>query len=94
LAKRWAPRSPRVGGTRKASSDATRWWAAWHRNGSGWTTYEIDDTDHVVELHAAAHVSADDVRIVGVALFGLSPMRTARWDGGSLSPDSVPAPPW
>jgi hypothetical protein len=73
------------------NDDATRWWSAWHWDGSGWTTSELTGDDNVADLQAVAHFAPDDVRMVGVAPFGTSPMRAARWDGATLVPDSVPS---
>jgi hypothetical protein len=75
------------------NSDATRWWNAWHWDGSHWTTYELDDPDETVDLQAVTHFAPDDVRMVGLAPFGASTMRAARWDGSALSADSVPTLP-
>jgi hypothetical protein len=75
------------------SADSTRWWNAWHWDGSHWTTYELDDPDQAVDLQAVTHFAPDDVRMVGLAPFGTSTMRAARWDGTELSADTVPALP-
>jgi hypothetical protein len=75
------------------NADATRWWNAWHWDGSNWTTYELDDPGESVDLQAVTHFAPDDVRMVGLAPFGTSTMRAARWDGAELSADTVPVLP-
>jgi hypothetical protein len=73
------------------NSDATRWWSAWHWDGTAWTAYEAGGTGNALDLQAVAHRAADDVRMVGTLAYGLSPMQAAHWDGSALSLDSVPA---
>jgi hypothetical protein len=75
------------------SGDATRWWNSWHWDGSHWTTYELDDPHDTVDLQAVTHFAPDDVRMVGLAPFGVPVMRAAHWNGATVSPDTVPTLP-
>jgi hypothetical protein len=73
------------------NADATRWWSAWHWDGTSWTAYEAGEPGTAMDLQAVSHLAPDDVRMVGNLPIGTSPMRAAHWDGTELSVDTVPA---